>query len=307
MSSSDGTFRTNVAPPRIHALSRRFGQWLERYSSQASHTPLLVLLTCGLYLLITLAGISFARSLGWYQALLVARFIWFITVAVVITYLLALLWLKRAYRSSFSVAMVLVSGLFSGLSYWLMQGEIMHVRQSLLSDLHNWRQNGLLITLPPFTRSHDTFYSQLLRDAVNKKVYQLPASLLDSQIKRINQAPVVPTLITRDSSFILGERDIHYLSLGNRLPLTHAFDSREAYLLLQSNQHTFAWPVNRSTTKLLLYIITGQSDWDDNVVWVFSDQLPLAQYRPSLAWLANGEWTTVRSNQILKLGKQLTK
>ena len=283
-------------------LPNRFRQWITSKSSQSSTTSALVLMACYLYALITLFGISFARSLGWYQGLLGSRFIWFATVGFVLTYLLLLLWLKPVYRASVSRIALVVSILFCGLSYWFTFGEVMNIRQAQLSDLHNWRENRLLTNLPSGERTFDQYYSELLQKAVDQGVYHLPPSIIESEISKLNQATIEPNLIKKDSAFAYGERQIHYLSMGNRLPFIHAFDTQEAYLLLQSSQHTFMWPINCSSTKLMLYMITGRSDWDANMVWVYADQLPPAQYKPYLAVLSDGHWTTIRSDQVLTMG-----
>lgn len=289
---------------RAHWLNRlpgRFGRAIHKWSVPTVGPVAIVLIAGYVYLAITLAGIAFARGQGWHYGLLLPRFIWFATVAVVVGYLLFMLWLRPAYRPMAGRVVLGFSLLFNGAAYWLTIDEIRTVQQSLDSDLHNWREDKLLITMPANKRSSDSFYATLLAAAVREGVYELPPARLN--LNRMNQGATVSSgaLIERDSSFSLDERQYRYLTVAaNALP-KHPFTVWEAYLLLRSGQHTFGWPINQSRTKLSQFLLTGVSPPSGPLAIVLTDLLPPADYQLGLCYWRNGHWTTVYGTQRLNV------
>ncbi len=281
-----------------------FSAWLRQIRSSLPITGSFVVLSaCYLYVVLTLLTISFARSLGWYPSLLLPRFLWFAAMGTATGYLLTLLWLKTRYRLLASRVALAIALIIYCLSYWVNLGELRNVRQLLLSDTHNWRAHKMLISMPVSTNQHDHFYSSILQAAVQKGVYKLPASPLDTDLRKAISLPPIAGPLVQDSSFVMGERRIHCLSINSDLPDGTMFDSRDVYLLVKSSTHTFIWPVNRSQTKLAYYLQTGVSNWKASTVWMCADQLPLANYQLSLAWLDNKQWVIQPSHQSMTMGE----
>lgn len=286
----------------LNRLPARFRHWLDRYRPEAmSGNAFLVLTACCLYTLITLLGVAVARSIGWYQGLLLPRYVWFTNMAIAVIYLLLLLLLSASYRTRVSQIFLGLAVLFNVFSYWLNLGEVMAVRQSLISDTHDWRENGILVSLPPNTREHDHFYSDVLKTAIQKGVYQLPASPIRAIAPQVVSSS---DFITEDSTFTLGDRQLRSITIGSALPALAPFDTHQYYLQLTSNQHTFIWPVNRSVNKLAQSLITGRTDWAKDLVWLYEDQLPPASYTPALLWSDGSQWHRIDSKSPFTIAAQ---
>ncbi|WP_338869760.1 hypothetical protein WBJ53_20975 [Spirosoma sp. SC4-14] len=277
----------------------RFRHWLDQNRPESmAGSPFLVLTACCLYALITLLGVAVARSTGWYQGLLLPRYVWFTNIAFAVIYLLLLLSLSTSYRTRVSRIFLGLAVLFNVFSYRLNLGEVMAVRQSLLSDTHDWRETGMLVSLPPNTREHDHFYSEVLQTAIQKGVYRLPESPIHTISSQVVSAS---GFIAKDSTFTLGDRQIHSLTIDSTLPALALFDAHQYYLQLTSNEHTFIWPINRTVNKLAQSLITGKTDWANNLVWIYEDQLPPATYKPALVWSDGNQWHQVTSEQVLAI------
>lgn len=291
-------------------LQKRLAAW-----SVATIEPVSLALIAGyLYPLITLVGIAFAREQGWHYGLLLPRFIWFATVAVVIGYLLFMLWLRPAHRPIIGRGVLIFSFLFNAAAYWLTFDEMLVIRQLLSSDFHNWRENKLLITLPANKRSSDSFYATLMEGAIREKVYRMPGVLFKPNTN--NQAAPdgaafvgANALIAKDSSFSLDDRQYRYLTIADgALPSPEGlFTIKEAYLLLRSNQHTFIWSINQSNTKLSQFLLTGRSLASGPIVVVMAELLPPAIYQAGICYAQDGQWTTRYSSQQLTVTGQLRK
>lgn len=287
---------------RAHWLERlpgRFGRAIHKWSVPTVEPVAIVLIGGYVYLAITLAGIAFARGQGWHYNLLLPRFIWFATVAVVVGYLLLMGWLRPTYRPMAGRVVLGFSLLFNGAAYYLTIDEIRTVQQSLSGDLHNWREDKRLITLPANKRSSDSFYATLLTAAVREGVYELPPARLN--LNRLNQGATISrgALIERDSSFSLDERQYRYLTIAAGALPKYPFPVGEAYLLLRSGQHTFIWPINQGRTKLSQFLLTGHSPRHGPLAVVLTDLLPPADYQLGLCYSRNGHWTTVYGTQRL--------
>lgn len=257
-----------------------------------------------LYLVITLAGISFARGQGWHYGLILPRFIWFATVAVVIGYLLIMLWLKPLYRPTIGWLIVLLSIAFNGVAYWSQVDELNTVRQSLASDSYNWRQNRLLITMPSNKRGNDTFYANLMESAIREGVYKMPPSPISPAILNSAGRVYPGALVTKDSSFVLEERRYRYLTIASSaLPAfpNEPFNRNDAYLLMRSDQRTILWPINQSASKLTLFLNTGRSLPPDLLAVVMADLLPPDCYKLGICYTRQGKWTTAYSAQTLDI------
>lgn len=289
---------------QLQRLPVRLQKLLAKWSIPTVQPVSLALMAGYLYLLITLAGIAFARGQGWHYGLLLPRFIWFATVAVIIGYLLFMLWLRPTYRVRISRIVLTFSLLFNAAAYWLTVDEMLTVRQSLSSDFHNWRENKLLITLPANKRSSDSFYATLLEGAVREGVYRMPGVLF-SPGTNAQAVPVsADALIAKDSSFSLDDRQYRYLTIADGALPESFFTNKEAYLLLRSDQHTFVWPINQSSTKLSQFLLTGRSPGSNSLVVVMADLLPPATYQAGICYAQNGGWTTRYSSQRLSVTGQ---
>jgi hypothetical protein len=196
----------------------------------------------------------------------------------------------------------LISLLFNLISYINTYQEFLYIEDSLLCDSQNWREGKVLSTLPPYSTQYDQYYSAVLDEAIKKKVYKLPDSDIESALQQVKQASIASTLFTKDSTFALGQRSIRYLAIADNLPLLpHYIKEKKMYLVLQSDQHTFAWPVQRSNSKLMLNLIIGDSHWSQRTIWLFNGLLPPGQYKVSLLWQSNTEWNKILSKQSLVL------
>lgn len=248
------------------------------------------------YLLITVAGIAFARGHGWHQALLVPRFIWFATVAVAVGYLLVLFWLRPAYQPAVGGSVLLLAGLFNGMAYWSQVSELRTVRQSQMADWANWRTSRRLVTMPAGNPTYDRYYADVLEQAVMKGVYRLPDPLFNP---RAEPSASVGRLIVTDSTYRFDRRPCRYVVLSEAALPADAERDPGAYLLLRSDRQTLVWPVDQSRTKLSQYLQTGRSNWDRAFAVVFADMLPPARYRLGLAYVRNHRWVLVDSSQNL--------
>ena len=291
-----------------------YGHWLQqgpvylrrllnKWSVSTVRPVSLVLIACYLYLAITILGIAFARGRGWHYGLVLPRFIWFSTVAVVVGYLLVMLWLQSAYRARIGWGVLGLSLLFNGASYWLTTDEMLAVRQSLLSDCYNWRKEKMLITLPTNSQESDSFYATLMTAAIREDVYRMPPPpvVIDSTGKEPSAIASLPALIERDSSFLLNDRHYRYLTISDNALPKRPFTIKEAYFLLRSGQHTYVWPINQSFTKLAQFLLTGHSPRNGPVAVLMADLLPPATYQPGICYAQNDQWITAYSTQGLKI------
>ncbi|NEU70914.1 hypothetical protein [Spirosoma agri] len=292
----DRAKRLSYLPAQVHRFFDR---------SLAANTSFLVLTACFLYTVLTLFSISFARSLGWYNSLLLPRFIWFATIAFAVGYLLILLWFKPSYRPLVGRVALLIGLLINGFSYGFGLGEVTYTRQLHLSDITNWQDDKILVSLPANTRQLDHFYSDILAVAQQKGVYKLPQPLSTFALDTKAVSTSLSNVVAKDSSFLLGDRQIRYLTIETGLLKSAAFSDKEVYLVARSARHRFIWPVNQSYTKLAPYLMTGKADWGAAMVWVFDDQVPLDSYQISLAWSEKGDWHIAPTTQSIKLGTQL--
>ena len=277
---------------------------LSKWSVSTVQPVSLALIACYGYLLITLVGIAFARGHGWHYSLLLPRFVWFSTVAVVVGYLLVMFWLQPVYRSVAGRAVIVLSVLFNGAAYWLTVDEMLTVRRSLLSDCHNWRENKLLITMPANKRGNDAYYTTLMEAAIREGIYRMPLAPVNPAVKDPVVTAPSGTLIEKDSSFSLDERQYRYLTLSADALPKRPFANRDAYLLLRSEQHTFIWPINQSATKLAQFLLTGHAPRNGPLAAVAADMLPPANYQLGVCYKQNGNWTTTFSTQRVNVGSR---
>ncbi len=253
-----------------------------------------------IYLISSLLGISFARSMGWHYGLLVPRFLWFTTVFVIVGYLMVMALLKPVYRSTVGNFALFVSLFFCVSSYWLNYGEIVTIHKSLLSDLHNWRENELLITMPPDTRHLDKFYGETLDRAIKKGIYHLPDSEFETAIKNTAiKANKAVELMERDSVFNQSERTHDRLTFSpTALPFPTPFVDG-SYLLLASDQHTYVWPIDQSLKKTAHFLVNGGPALTGNMATVFTDMLPAASYRVGVIYRIQDKWQVSYSSQAI--------
>lgn len=287
----------------LQQLPIRLPQLLVRWSVPTVQPVSLALIASYSYVVITLLGIAFARGQGWHYGLLLPRFIWFATVAVVVGYLLVMLWLRPAYRSGIGWAVICFSVLFNGLAYYLATDEMLAVRQSLLSDCHNWRENKVLITLPTNKRDSDSFYTTLMTAAIRENIYRMPPALFKPGVENESLTNNLSAIIDKDSSFLLDDRRYRYLTIADDALPKPPFTSKQAHLLLRSSQHTFVWPINQSATKLAQFLLTGRSPQNGPLIVLLADLLPPANYQLGIGYVQNGRWTTTFSTQRLKISR----
>lgn len=285
----------------LQQMPIRWQRLLHTWSAPTVKPVFVVLIACYLYLVITLVGIAFARGQGWHYGLLLPRFIWFATVAIVVGFLLLMGWLRPAYRHEVGWGVLYVSLFFNGAAYWQTTGEMLAVRGSLVSDAHNWRENNLLNTLPTNKRDCDTFYATLMTAALREGVYRMPpaSARFGAAGKGPSATAGLTMLIGKDSSFSLDDRQYRYLTIADSALPTRPFTSSDAYLLLRSGQHTFVWPINQSPTKLAQFLLTGRSPRNSPLAVVMTDLLPPASYRSGISYNQNGRRITTFSNQQL--------
>ena len=289
----------------LQRLPTRLQRLLNKWSVSKVRPVSVVLIACYLYLAITIVGIAFARGRGWHYGLILPRFIWFATVAVVVGYLLVMLWLQSAYRARIGWGVLMFSLLFNGASYWLTTGEMLAVRGSLLSDCYNWRKEKMLITLPTNSRGSDSFYATLMTAAIREDVYRMPPPpvVINSAAKDPLSTTILPALIEGDSSFVLDDRHYRYLTISDSALPKRPFTINEAYFLLRAGQHTYVWPINQSSTKLAQFLLTGHSPRNGPVAVLMADLLPPATYQPGICYAQNGQWITAYSTQRLKISR----
>ncbi|MBC3785553.1 hypothetical protein [Spirosoma utsteinense] len=281
-------------------LRNRIGSW-----SVPTGQPVSISLIAGyLYLVITLAGISFARGQGWHYGLILPRFIWFATVSLVVGYLMVMLWVKPDYRKTIGWSVVCFSIAFNTFAYWSSFAEVKTINQSLLSDFHNWRENRLLITMPANKRGNDSFYATLMEAAIREGVYKMPPAPLDLTNRRQTSQAALKALVTKDSSFSLDERRYRYLTIDPTAlaPLSQQpFNQTAAYLLLRSARHTFLWPINQSRTKLSLFLVTGHPLQAGPLATIMTDMLPAASYQLGVCYAQKGQWITKYSAETMQV------
>ena len=291
------------------SLKRLPASWqtvLTKWTVPPSGVAVLPLIACYFYLTITILGIAYTRSNGWHYALLLPRFIWFTTVLIAVGYLLIMIWLRPVYRVRVSQVVLGLSLCFSGTSYWFTIGEVMTVRKSLISDCHNWRQNGLLISMPPGEQSYGNYYSMILGQAIEQKIYKLPAPDFERELSRPSAGINVNVkLVEKDKVFRYAEHQLADMILAkNALPPVSPAEN-SAFLLLRSKEHVFVWPVDQSIRKLARFLIDGKPVPDGNLVTVYEDLLPEASYRIGLLNEVNGQWKATYSPKILNVDHHL--
>ena len=277
-------------------------QFVIKWSVPGSQTGSIPLIACYFYLIITILGIAFARSLGWHYGLLSPRFIWFTTVLVAVGYLLTMIWLRPVYRVRTGHVVLLFSLYFNLHSYWLNLDEIVTIRKSLISDLHNWRENELLITMPSDEKTFDRYYGVILREAIQKGIYSLPKAEFESAVA--SPSILIDNhlrLVEKDSIFSYVERQHDELTLASNALPPISTGMNGAYLLLQSTQHTFVWPVDQSAGKLARFLLNGKPIVSANVATIFMDMLPEASYRVGRLYKPNGQWQATYSNTVIKV------
>ncbi len=280
---------------QVHWLQRlpaRLQRGLDSWSVPVVHQAALPLIAGYAYLLITLLGIAFARGQGWHYGLLLPRFIWFATVALVTGYVLVMFWLRPVYRVGVGRGVLAFSLLFSVTAYWSTVDEVMAVRQSLLSDRHNWKENQLLITLPTNKRTSDSFYGTLIKAAVAQGIYHLPPAVFNPDTAHQVGAPPTNQIIEKDSSFSLSDRHYRYLTIATSALPQRPFGVKEAYLLLRSGDHTYVWPINQSTSKMAQFLLTGNAPRPGPLAVLMMDLLPSADYQLGLCYHQDGRWVT---------------
>ncbi|GAB4019672.1 hypothetical protein GCM10028773_23180 [Spirosoma koreense] len=185
---------------------------------------------------------------------------------------------------------------FNGWSYWVNLDEVTNVHKSLNSDLHNWRENQLLITMPAGQRTYDKFYSQILGEAIKEGVYRLPEPQFESALVSTQEYTDNPLkLIEKDSTFKQGERKHEQLTL-TRNPTQNW---KQAYLLLRSRQHTFVWPVDQSRYKLAYFLQNGDPVPPGEVATIFLDMLPKASYQVGILYEVDSHWEAAYSREVI--------
>ncbi|MCX6215450.1 hypothetical protein [Spirosoma sp.] len=244
---------------------------------------------CYVYTLVTLLGIAFARSIGWHYSLLVPRFIWFATVLVVVGYVLIMLLLSPGYRFRVSTVFLGISFGFNLTAYTCCIGEATTIHKSLMSDLHNWRENALLVTMPSNDKQFDSYYSLIIRDAVKEGVYRLPQPEFETAIAH----PLVNNylrVVKKENSFSFVTRHLDEITIDkDKLPAY----MDDACLLLHSNQHTFVWPIDQSPYKLAYYLMNGKSQPAGYVATLYDDLLPASSYQLGVLYKRNDRWHAV--------------
>ena len=290
-------------------LKRLPASWqmvLTTWSVPPSRVAVLPLIACYVYLTITILGIAYARSIGWHYALLLPRFIWFTTVLIGIGYLLIMIWLHPVYRGRVSQIVLGLSLCFSGASYWFTIGEVMTVRKSLISDCHNWRQNGLLISIPPGEQSYGNYYSMILGQAIEQKIYRLPMPEFERQVAHPStRIDANLKLVERDNVFRYAEHKLADMILTKKAlpPVSPAENS--AFVVLRSKEHVFVWPVDQSIRKLARFLMDGKPVPNGNLVTVSEDVLPEASYQVGLLNEVNGQWKATYSSKIINVDHHL--
>lgn len=281
---------------------------LLKWSVPPGRAAVLPLIACYFYLTITIVGIAYARSIGWHYGLLLPRFIWFTTVLVVVGYLLLMIWLRPAYRVRVSQVVLGLSVCFAITSYWFTIGEVMTMRKALTSDCHNWRQNGLLVSMPSGEQGYGQYYSMILRQSIEQKIYHLPTPDFEHQIGQ--QPARIDTqlkLVERERLFRYAEHQLDDMILAKNAlpPVGPGPGSNSAFLLLRSNKHVFIWPVDQSIRKLAHFLVDGKPVPDGSLVTVYEDMLPEASYQVGLLDKVNGQWKATYSPKTIKVNHHL--
>ncbi|SOD79498.1 hypothetical protein [Spirosoma fluviale] len=272
-----------------------------RFTTPIREEAVLPFIGCYVYIAVTLAGIAFARSIGWHYSLLVPRFIWFATVLVALGYLLGMLLVSPGYRSRVSMVVLGLSILFNLTAYTYCLGEATTIHKSLVSDLHNWRENALLITMPPNDKGFDSYYSLIVRDAVREGVYRLP----QPEFEPVLAHPMVDNrlrVVKKENSYSFVARQLYELTIdSDKLP--DYMD--DACLLLQSDQHTFVWPIDQSAYKLGYFLMNGKIQTANNVATLYGDLLPAAPYRLGVLYKRNEHWHAVYTREFVQIRHQI--
>ncbi|GAB3799527.1 hypothetical protein GCM10028819_23000 [Spirosoma humi] len=172
----------------------------------------------------------------------------------------------------------------------------MNIQKSLISDFHNWRENGLLISMSPGEQFYNKYYGMILRQAIEQNIYHLPMPEFERQVvSPLIRVDASLKLVERDSVSKYAERQRDELILAKNALPSIGLDRDGAYLLLRSKEHVFVWPVDQSSRKLANFLMNGKPAPDGNLVTLFADMLPETSYQMGVLYKLNGQWKAIYS------------